>query len=96
MNFRSHVSGGTNDLLNRFIGGGKAKVTQFKVAFGWNQDILKFDIHVGITDLVVKTIECIYQLNIELSQQPNIVIEETLGKWSYRGVIVCKTPHEII
>ena len=34
MNFRSHVSGGSNDLLYGFVAGGKAKVTQFEMTFG--------------------------------------------------------------
>jgi len=44
----------------------------------------------------MKTIESIDQLYIKLSQQSNIVIKETLGKWSLRGMIVGETPHEII
>ena len=66
------------------------------MAFGWDQDVLKFYVHVGITNLVVKTIKRIDQLNIKLSQQPYIVIKETLGKWCYRRVIVGKAPHEIV
>ena len=53
MDLRSHVGGSSNNLLDGFVRGGKAKVTKFQIALGWDQHIFKFDVHVGITDLVM-------------------------------------------